>query len=89
MAEVKFTPNLQRHLSGPHLDVGGRTVGEVLRHVVERNPSLRRHLIDDQGQLQSHIVVFVNGALIEDRTRLSDPVEPASELFIMQALSGG
>jgi len=89
MAEVKFTANLQRHLSTPHLDVGGRTVGEVLRRVVERNPSLRGRLSDDRGQLRSQIVVFVNGALIEDRTRLSDPVEPAAELFIMQALSGG
>lgn len=89
MAEVKFTPSLQRHLSASQLEVRGRTVGEVLRGVVERHPRLRGHLMDDHGQLHAQIVVFVNGALIEDRARLSDPVEPAAELFVMQALSGG
>lgn len=89
MAEVKFTSNLQRHLSATHVDVGGRTVGEVLHQVVEHNPSLRDHLMDDRGRLQAQIVVFINGTLIEDRARLSDPVEPAAELFVMQALSGG
>ena len=88
MAEVKFTPNLQRHLAGSHLDVGGSTVGEVLERVVERNPDLRDRLLDDRGRLQTRIVVFVDGALIEDRARLSDPVEPAAELFVMQALQG-
>jgi hypothetical protein len=88
MAEVKFTPNLQRHLSAPPMEVGGRTVGEVLDQVLERNPRLRGYVVDDSGRLQSQIVVFINGALIEDRARLSDPVEPAAELFVMQALSG-
>ena len=88
MAEVKFTPNLQRHLAASRLDVGGRTVGEVLERVVERNPSLRGRLMDDRGRLQTQIVVFVDGTLIEDRKRLSDPVEPAAELFVMQALRG-
>lgn len=88
MAEVKFTPDLQRHLSASRLDVGGRTVGEVLERVVESHPRLRGRLMDDRGQLQTQIVVFVDGALIEDRARLSDPVEPAAELLVMQALCG-
>lgn len=88
MAEVKFTPNLQRHLSASRLDVGGRTVGEVLEQVVETNPRLRGRLMDERGRLQTQIVVFVDGALIEDRTRLSDPIDPAAELFVMQALCG-
>jgi hypothetical protein len=89
MAEVKFTPNLQQHLSTPNLDVGGRTVGEVLQQVVQDNPSLRGQLMDDRGRLRKQIVVFIDGTLIEDRTRLSDPVEPAAELLVMQALCGG
>lgn len=89
MAEVKFTSNLQRHLSASRMDVGGRTVGEVLHQIVERNPSLRSRIMDDRGRLQAQIVVFIDGTLIEDRARLSDPVEPAAELFVMQALSGG
>jgi hypothetical protein len=87
MVEVKFAPNLERHLSGPPAEVAGATVGEALHAVLRRNPRLRGHVLDDAGRLRKHIVVFVNGALIEDRFSLTDPVEPASELLVMQALS--
>jgi molybdopterin synthase sulfur carrier subunit len=33
--------------------------------------------------------VFIDGNQIEDRERLSDPVAPSSEVYVMQALSGG
>lgn len=89
MAEVKFTQNLERHLSVPPAVVDGSTVGEALDAVFARNPRLRGYVLDDQGRLRKHIVVFINGELIEDRRLLSDPIEPGSELFVMQALSGG
>jgi len=89
MAEVKFTPNLERHLSAPPVEVDGATVAEALHRVFDGNPRLRGYVLDDQGRLRKHIVVFVNGTMIEDRRQLSDPIEPASELFVMQALSGG
>jgi len=89
MPEVKFTQNLERHMSAPAVEVAGATVREVLDQVFERNPQLRSYVLDDQGRLRKHVVVFVDGELVEDRIRLSDPVEPASELFVMQALSGG
>jgi hypothetical protein len=46
-------------------------------------------VLDDQGRLRRHVHVFVDGVLVADRERLSDPVGPASELHVMQALSGG
>ena len=67
--------------------VTGNTVGEALGEVFRQNPRLRHYVLDDRGRLRRHIVVFVNGALIEDRQRLSDPLEPACELFVAQAVS--
>lgn len=89
MPEVKFTPNLKRHIAVPPRDVDGATVREALDAVFHSNPQLRGYVLDDQGRLRQHVVVFVNGTLIEDRTGLTDPVDPQSELFVMQALSGG
>ncbi len=89
MPQVSFTPNLQRHLSAPAADVVGATVREALDAVFQHNPRLRGYVLDDQGRLRKHVVVFVNGEMIEDRDGLSDAVEPSSELFVMQALSGG
>jgi hypothetical protein len=39
--------------------------------------------------VRRHVVVFVDGSAIQDRVGLSDAVRPDSEIYVMQALSGG
>jgi molybdopterin synthase sulfur carrier subunit len=89
MPQVSFTQNLQRHLSAPPRKAPGATVREALDHVFRENPRLRGYVLDDQNRLRKHVAIFVDGQMIHDRDRLSDEVGPASELFVMQALSGG
>lgn len=89
MARVAFTPNLARHVSCPTAEAQGRTVGEVLGAVFADNPLLGTYILDDQGGLRRHMSVFVDGRQIKDRARLSDPIEPQSQIFVAQALSGG
>jgi hypothetical protein len=89
MPQVSFTQNLQRHLSAPPRQAPGVTVREALDHVFRENPRLRGYVLDDQNRLRKHVAIFVDGQMIHDRDRLSDEVGPASELFVMQALSGG
>lgn len=89
MPRVTFTPNLRQHLDAPPRQVDGATVREALDAVFEQNPRLRGYVLDDQGRLRKHVVVFVDGEIVRDRPGLTDPVEPTAELFVMQALSGG
>lgn len=89
MAEVVFTSNLRRHVECPPTRVDGATVRDVLERVFAANPRLRGYVVDEQGVLRKHMSVFVDGRMIVDRQRLSDPVEPGSEVYVMQALSGG
>ncbi len=89
MARVEFTPNLQRHVTCPPTHVSGGTVKEVLNAVFAENQRARGYVLDDQGALRQHMVVFVNGASIKDRSGLSDPVPADGEVYVMQALSGG
>ncbi len=89
MPRITFTVNLRRHLDTPTEEVPGRTVREVLDAVFSKSPRLRGFILDDQGELRQHVVVFVDGAKLEDRRDLSRPVREASQLYVMQALSGG
>ena len=89
MPSVKFTQHLERHLAAPPLDVVGDTVRQVLDSAFRENAKLRGYVLDDQGRLRKHVVVFVDGRKIRDRDGLSDPVKKSSELLVMQALSGG
>ena len=89
MATVVFTQNLKRHVECPTESVAGATVRAVLDAVFAENPRLRGYVLDDQGTLRHHMMVFVDGEPITDRRDLSDPVRDASEVYVMQALSGG
>jgi sulfur-carrier protein len=89
VATVSFTPNLERHVECPTQAAPGDSVRAVLDAVFAANPRLRCYVLDEQGALRRHMMVFVDGQQIEDRERLSDPVRPASEIYVMQALSGG
>jgi len=89
VATVVFTPNLKRHVECPTEEVAGSTVRAVLDAVFAHNPKLRGYVLDDQGGLRRHMIVFVDGNQIDDRDHLSDPVRATSEVYVMQALSGG
>jgi molybdopterin synthase sulfur carrier subunit len=89
MPTVTFTPNIQRHVSCPPTGVKGETVREALESVFRENPRARGYVLDEQGAVRSHMVVFVNGAQIRDRQRLSDRVQQDGEIYVAQALSGG
>lgn len=89
MATVSFTPNLQRHVACPRSEAAGATVREVLDAVFTGNPQARSYVLDDQSALRKHMTIFIDGQVIKDRTRLSDPVTESSAIYVFQALSGG
>lgn len=89
MPRVSFTPNLQRHVACPPTTVSAATVREALARVFAQNPRLEGYLLDDEGRLRKHMVVFVDGAPARDRDALTDAVDDDSEILVMQALSGG
>ena len=84
-----FTQNLQRHVQCPPTVAPGATVGEVLEHVFADVARLRGYVVDETGALRKHMSIFVDGELISDRRSLGDAVGPDSEIYVMQALSGG
>ena len=53
------------------------------------NERARGYVLEDQGALRQHMVVFVDGGQVVDRVGLTDPVAESSEIYVMQALSGG
>jgi molybdopterin converting factor small subunit len=89
MVRVTFTPNLQRHIACPPREVEAATVREALDAVFDGNSRARSYVLDDQAALRKHMVVFVDGQRICDRVALTDSVRDGSEIYVLQALSGG
>ena len=90
MAKVKFTYALKRFF--PKLGettTGATTLRAVLEEIEAGNPGVTRYVLDDQGRLRQHVNIFIDGVMIKDRNTLTDPFQDNSEIYIMQALSGG
>jgi sulfur carrier protein ThiS len=86
---VVFTQNLQRHVATPPTEAAGTSLREVLDHVFAVNERARGYVLDEQGALRHHMIVFINGQPVLDRLRLTDSVPADGEVYVMQALSGG
>ena len=89
MATVRFTPNLQRHLDVPDCEVRADTLGAALEQVFTLNPRLRSYVLDDQGRVRRHVMMFIDAEPITDRQHLSDLLASDAEVYVVQALSGG
>ena len=89
MTEVIVTENLLRHVDCPRLEGRGQTVRAVLDSALAEHSTLRRYILDDQGRLRRHMMIFVDGRPIADRFMLSDSIPESGIVHVMQALSGG
>jgi sulfur-carrier protein len=90
MPTVKFTSALKRFFPGmKDLPASGTTLREILAEVEAGYPRVCSYLLDEQGSLRGHVNIFIDGAIINDRNGLTDPFLPKSEIYIVQALSGG
>jgi sulfur-carrier protein len=92
MATVELTRHLYAffpHLEGTQIVVDAATVADVVRKVDEMAPGFAFYVCDERGRLRTHVNMFIGEDRVLDRVKLTDPVEPGSRVFIMQALSGG
>jgi molybdopterin synthase sulfur carrier subunit len=92
MPTVELTRHLYAffpHLQGKALSVEATTVAEVVREIERLAPGFAFYVCDERGRLRTHVNIFIEQERVRDRARLSDPVQPTSRVFILQALSGG
>ena len=89
MARIVFTPQLRRFTETPEVTTAAATLREALEAAFAVNPRLRSYVLDEQGHMRANVVAFVDGRRCTDRVALADPLQPASEVHVLQALSGG
>ena len=89
MARLIFTQQLARFTAVPQVETGAADVRAGLESAFALNPLLRGYVLDEQGHLRENVAIFVDGRRCADRVRLADPLAPDSQVYILQALSGG
>lgn len=71
------------------MEVTATTVQQALTQAFAANERLKTYVLDDQGHLRKHMRILVDGVAIKDLKTFNDAVQPKSEIWVMQALSGG
>ncbi len=89
MPTIHLTRHLRNVAPGGPIEVDGATLGAALDAYFAAVPKARSYVLDDQGRLRRHVAVFVDGELLIDKANLTLPVAPRTEIYVMQALSGG
>lgn len=90
MPNIEITSHLAQHAECPPThSVDASTLGSALEQVFSHYPQLRQQVLDPSGTLHQHIALFVDGEMVQDRDQLVIPISDNSEIFVMQALSGG
>ena len=89
MPRILFTQQLRRFTVTPKVDTPATTLQGALDAAFAANPQLRGYVLDEQGHVRRHVSIFIDGRRLGDRTHLGEPLAPASEIYVMQALTGG
>ena len=90
MPTVKFTYALKRFFPTlKETPVEGDNLHGLLKSIDQHYPGIQNYIVDERGALRKHVNIFIDGELIKDREQLTDAFMENSEVFIMQALSGG
>lgn len=89
MAKLVFTPHLREVAPAEESSFEGSTVLEVLSGAFEVHDRLKHYVLDDQGRMRKHVCIFLDGVRLHAGDALSQPVTSSSEIYVMQALSGG
>ena len=90
MPLVRFTENIQRHVSCPDRQVAGATLREALENYFTGDQApARGYVLDDTGAMRRHMAIFINSEPLYDRRTLSDKIGSDDIIDVMQALSGG
>lgn len=89
MAQVHFTSRLRALVPAGPIETGAGTVGDALERVFTANAQARGYVLDEQGRLRQHVCIFLDGERLAHNAALAAPLGPRSEVYVMQALSGG
>lgn len=90
MSQIEFSLQLAEHVGCPakgELKVG--VLQDGLAIWFEEYPKLKEYLLDSDGNLRRHLSLFLNGEMVISTEALDLVIDDKSELFVMQAISGG
>lgn len=79
----KFTGNTAK------LQIKGGTIADSIEELTTNFPDLKRHLLDDKGQIRSFVNIFVGDEDIRDLQQDQTLIKEDTVVSIIPAIAGG
>jgi sulfur-carrier protein adenylyltransferase/sulfurtransferase len=79
----KFTNNTAR------LQVGAGTIHSTVQELTRNFPDLKKHLLDEGGNIRSYVNIFIGNDDIRDLQHEKTPVKDDTVISIVPAIAGG
>jgi molybdopterin converting factor small subunit len=80
------TPLRSYTANAANVTADGATLTEILTDLDRQYPGIKFRVVDEQGELRQHMVIWLNDERCRD---LATRIDDVDEVVIMQALSGG
>ncbi len=90
MSTVRMPPILRQSVGGAReVDASGATVRELLADLTSRYPAIKGHLLDDSGDLNRFVNVYVNNEDVRLGDGLDTTVAADATVIVLPAMAGG
>jgi len=71
------------------VQVTGSTVSQAITDLTTQYPTIRTHIVDNQGKLRRYVNLFVNQENINNLDGLDTSIEESDKIILMPSISGG
>jgi molybdopterin synthase sulfur carrier subunit len=71
------------------VEAGGESLRAALDDLTEQHPALRSRLLDDDGEINAFVNVYVEGEDVRTLDGLETPVAFGSTVILLPAMAGG
>jgi sulfur-carrier protein len=84
-------PSLMKYYVDDLLEVqvAGSTVSQAISDLTAQYPTIRTHIVDNQGKLRRYVNLFVNQENINNLDGLDTTIEESDKIILMPSISGG
>ncbi len=87
---VHIPSALRRYATGvSRVELDGRTVGDILRNLVERYPELRAHLFKEDGTLRNFVTTYLGDEDVRHLDGQNTAVSEGDSISIVPSIAGG
>ena len=90
MSTVRMPPILRQAVGGAReVEANGATVRDLLDDLTGRYPAIKGHLLDENGELNRFVNVYVNNEDVRLGNGLDTGVADDATVIVLPAMAGG